>query len=95
MHITALPQPRPLPDEVLTFEVALNAEGKKKATRVRRHTLEVAALAADRRRGGHRRARGARGLRRPEERPGTRAQVGSGALAVQLMQALSGISTPA
>jgi cold shock CspA family protein len=47
VHASGLPTPRPLPDEVLTFEVGLNREGKKKAMDVRRQQLELAALAAD------------------------------------------------
>src|SRR6478609_5091017 len=47
VHVSALPTPRPQPDEVLTFEVGLNREGKKKALDVRRQQLELAGLAAD------------------------------------------------
>lgn len=53
VHATALPQPRPTADEVLTFEVALNAEGKKKAVNVRRQAVEASGLAADGERTGH------------------------------------------
>lgn len=52
VHVSALPKPRPAADEMLTFEVALNAEGKKKAVNVRRQAVEVAGLAADRLRSG-------------------------------------------
>lgn len=55
VHVNALPAPRPGPDEVLTFEVELNREGKKRATRVRRQELEAHALAADRMREASRR----------------------------------------
>lgn len=48
VHVSALPTPRPGADELLTFEVALNAEGKKKAVAVRRQAVEAAGLAADR-----------------------------------------------
>ena len=48
VHASALPSPRPGPEEVLTFEVALNREGKKKAVDVRRQATESAGLAADR-----------------------------------------------
>lgn len=47
-HASALPSPRPGADEPLTFEVALNREGKKKAVDVRRQAVEAAGLAADR-----------------------------------------------
>jgi hypothetical protein len=50
VHGSALPTPRPSADEVLTFEVALNPEGKKKAVAVRRQAVEAAGLAADRER---------------------------------------------
>jgi cold shock CspA family protein len=50
VHASALPSPRPGPEEVLTFEVALNREGKKKAVDVRRQVTEAAGLAADRQR---------------------------------------------
>lgn len=48
VHARALPSPRPLPDEVLTFEVELNPEGKKRAARVLRQQSEAQALSADR-----------------------------------------------
>jgi cold shock CspA family protein len=48
VHATALPSPRPQPTEVLTFEIALNREGKKKAVDVRRQLTEAAGLVADR-----------------------------------------------
>ena len=47
VHASALPVPRPQSDEVLTFELALNHEGKKKALDVRRQQVEAAGLAAD------------------------------------------------
>ena len=47
VHATGLPHPRPSPEETLTFEVALNAQGKKKAVNVRRQAVEQAGLAAD------------------------------------------------
>ena len=50
VHASALPSPRPQPEEVLTFEVALNREGKKKAVEVRRQATEASGLAADRQR---------------------------------------------
>jgi len=57
VHVSALPSPRPQPDEVLTFEVGLNAQGKKKATQVRRQRAEAAGLAADHARGAQRTSR--------------------------------------
>jgi cold shock CspA family protein len=54
VHISALPPPRPGPGEVLTFEVALGKEGKKKAVDVRRQAVEVEGLAADHSRHGSR-----------------------------------------
>lgn len=48
VHVSALPHPRPTAHESLTFEIALNAEGKKKAVQVRRQEVESAGLAADR-----------------------------------------------
>jgi cold shock CspA family protein len=47
VHASALPLLRPQPTEVLTFEVALNPEGKKKAVEVRRQATDAVALAAD------------------------------------------------
>jgi cold shock CspA family protein len=47
VHASALPSPRPQPTEILSFAVALNPEGKKKAVDVRRHAMEAAGLAAD------------------------------------------------
>jgi cold shock CspA family protein len=61
VHASGLPRPRPGPDEVLTFEVALNPQGKKKAVDVRRQAVEEAGLAADR-------DRGTRGGGRPHAR---------------------------
>jgi cold shock CspA family protein len=55
VHGSALPAPRPGSDEVLTFEVGVNAEGKKKAVNVRRQADEAAALRADRERSALRR----------------------------------------
>lgn len=68
VHASALPSPRPQPQEVLTFGVALNREGRKKAVDVRRQATEMAGLAADRLRSakpaGRREPRGeSRGLR--------------------------------
>lgn len=57
VHVSALPKPRPGPEQELTFEVALNAEGKKKATQVRLQQSEAAALQADKERQGGRTAR--------------------------------------
>jgi cold shock CspA family protein len=57
VHASALPSPRPQPAEVLTFEVALNGEGKKKAVGVRRQATEAAGLAADKLRTGRREPR--------------------------------------
>jgi cold shock CspA family protein len=51
VHVSALPGGRrPQPDEVLTFEVALDRDGRKKAIQVRLKTTEDAGLAADRQR---------------------------------------------
>ena len=61
VHVSALPLPRPQPQEVLTFAVALNREGKKKAVDVRRQATEMAGLAADR-------SRSARAMGRREPR---------------------------
>jgi cold shock CspA family protein len=47
VHAAALPSPRPQPTEILSFAVALNPEGKKKAVDVRRQAMEAAGLAAD------------------------------------------------
>ena len=58
VHASALPSPRPQPQEVLTFEVALNREGKKKAVDVRRQATEAAGLSADRLRSARPAARG-------------------------------------
>ncbi|MDB5750996.1 MAG: cold shock family protein [Ramlibacter sp.] len=55
VHVSALPLPRPQADEALTFEVALNVEGKKKATQVQRQQVEIAGMAADRSRAAPRR----------------------------------------
>jgi cold shock CspA family protein len=64
VHASALPSPRPQPQEVLTFAVALNREGKK-AVDVRRQATEMAGLAADRSRSakavGRRESRSASG----------------------------------
>jgi cold shock CspA family protein len=54
VHVSALPAPRPGPEDVLTFEVALGKHGKKKAVEVRRQVVEVEGLAADRSRHGSR-----------------------------------------
>ena len=46
MHVSELPSGfRPSPDAALTFEVSLNAQGKKKAVRVRLGTLPAAPTA--------------------------------------------------
>lgn len=58
VHVSSLPKPRPGPEEVLTFAVALNAQGKKKAVDVRLQQVEQQGLAADR----------SRTHRRPDER---------------------------
>jgi cold shock CspA family protein len=47
VHVSQLSFGQPAPDEVLTFEVGLNHQGKKKALNVRRQSVEVAGLAAD------------------------------------------------
>jgi cold shock CspA family protein len=52
VHASALPKPRPGPEEELTFEVALNPQGKKKAVNVRLQQTEAAALQADKQRQG-------------------------------------------
>lgn len=54
VHVSALPRPRPGPEQELTFEVALNPQGKKKAVQVRLQQREVAALQADKQRHGMR-----------------------------------------
>ena len=48
VHVSSLPRPVPGPDQVLTFEVALNRDGKKKAVDVRLQRVEQQGLAADR-----------------------------------------------
>lgn len=68
VHVSALPKPRPGPEEELTFEVALNAEGKKKATYVRLPQSDAAALQVDKQRQGVRGAPRSAGDRRPRER---------------------------
>jgi len=50
VHISSLPRPVPGPEEILTFGVALNQDGKKEAVDVRIQRVEQAGLAADRRR---------------------------------------------
>ncbi|MEJ8838233.1 excalibur calcium-binding domain-containing protein [Ramlibacter sp. AN1133] len=53
VHGSALPSPRPASEELLTFEVALDRQGRKKAVEVRRQLQEAAALQEDRARGSH------------------------------------------
>lgn len=86
VHVSALPAPRPGPGEVLTFEVALNAEGKKKAVQVRRQMVETVALAQDK-------ARDAGPARRSAERRSDRAEprrggMGSTLVALAIVAAL-------
>ena len=54
VHVSALPSPRPGTEEIVTFELTLDREGRKKAIHVRRQADETAALNADRGREGHR-----------------------------------------
>jgi cold shock CspA family protein len=56
VHVSALPPPMPSPDEVLTFEVRLNAQGKKKAVEIRRQQQEARALVEDQARSARREA---------------------------------------
>jgi cold shock CspA family protein len=65
VHVSALPKIRPSPEDILTFEVAVGPDGKKKAADVRSQHVEAAALAADRARGSGtgRRDRETRGRR--------------------------------
>lgn len=77
VRVSALPRPRPGPEQELTFEVALNAQGKKKAVQVRLQQREVAALQADKQR------HGVRGTPRSARDDDPREQSGStGALAI-------------
>jgi cold shock CspA family protein len=71
VHASALPTPRPSPDQVVTFEVGLDRQGRKKALYVRLQANESAALEADR----------ARQAPRPQARPQrTRPERRAGAL---------------
>ncbi|RZI63843.1 MAG: cold-shock protein [Variovorax sp.] len=47
VHMSSMPVPLPQPDEVLTFEVALGKDGKKKAMDVMRESVVRSGLAAD------------------------------------------------
>lgn len=60
VHVSSLPTPVPGPEEILTFEIALNREGKKMAVEVRLQRVEQAGLAADRQRAAGRPALDAR-----------------------------------
>jgi cold shock CspA family protein len=71
VHASALPVPRPGPEEILTFEVDLNPQGRKKAVQVRVQQREAAALEADRQRQGVRAAPRVEDHDEPGERGGS------------------------
>jgi cold shock CspA family protein len=71
VHASELPKPRPGPEEELTFEVALNPQGKKKAVHVRLQQTEAAALQADKQRQGVRAAPPSADDDAPRERSGS------------------------
>lgn len=82
VHGSALPLPRPQPHEVLTFEVALNPQGKKKAQHVRRQEVERAGLAADRAHGLPQVTAQRRAPSRPRGEPATFISFAIGILAI-------------
>jgi cold shock CspA family protein len=92
VHVSALPPgARPTPDEVLTFEVGVDREGRKRAVQVRRQATEAAGLAADRER-TNRRHGGERRGRAPSRRRASR--WGTGVIGVLIVASMAWYTRP-
>jgi cold shock CspA family protein len=77
VHVSSLPKPVPGPDETVTFAVAMNGEGKKKAVDVRLERVELAGLADDRARMARRPVRTEHVRSRRRQRNGIATLVGA------------------
>ncbi|GAB3766743.1 cold shock domain-containing protein [Ramlibacter monticola] len=84
VHGSALPMLRPGPDEVLSFEVALDRQGRKKAVHVRRQADEASALATDR-------LRDAQRVERALARKGAGVHHGPGIVQGLVMMVITGV----